>query len=190
MTTMTDAQPEPARPRCWPALPSRSPAAAQAADPIWSKAARQGRRVHHRLLPSQQRRALSPARQRRADRRGEDGAAVHAADRRWRGQREHPDQPGRQFHHPEGRSAADLAVRGGADHPGGQAGDGRRHPGDRARPQDGRRCRARTTRPSSAATTTRSPRRRANIPPRRCCPMAARSRCFRACRARPRRSSG
>ena len=49
--------------------------------------------------------------------------------------------PGRQLHHPEGRSAADLAVRGGAADAGGQAGDGRRHPGDRARPQDGRRSR-------------------------------------------------
>ena len=90
--------------------------------------------------------------------RGEADPAVQAADRRRRRQRQHADLAGRQFHHPEGRPAADLAVRGGAADAGGERAHEGRHSGDRTRPQDGG-VRARTTRRSSAATITRSPSR-------------------------------
>ena len=102
---------------------------------------RQGRQIRHRLLAGQQRRALPSARQRRTDRGGQEGPAIHAPDRRRRRQREYADLADGQFHHPEGRSDPDLAVRGRAAHPGRRAGDEGGHSGDRARPQDGRRPR-------------------------------------------------
>ena len=125
-------------PRCLPVRPS--PSAAPRRPPTrWSKYCKKDGEF---LIGFSQANNAEPYRQHVNDEltaAAKEVPQLHAADRRRRRQREHPDQPGRQLHHAEGRSAADLAVRGGADDAGGEAGDGCRHSGDRARPQDGRR---------------------------------------------------
>ena len=178
--------------RCWPAprAPARRAVAARRSAAPLVKACGKDGKYRHRLLAGQQRRALPPARQRRTDRGGEEGAAIHAADRRRRRQRQHADLADGQFHHPEGRSDPDLAVRGLAADAGRRAGDEGGHSGDRARPQDRRRARQGLHGLHRRRQLQDRRRKPANTSPTSCCRRAARSRCSKACRARRRRSSG
>ena len=94
-----------------------------------------GQEVGDRLQPGHDHRAVAGAVQQGHHRRGREAPGCRADHHRRRGphreagrRRREPDPPG-------GRRALDLAEGVGGPHRGGRAGDRRRHPGVRARPQ-------------------------------------------------------